>query len=156
MLERGIFLESSGILLPWDAPWAVLKTIGRPDVRYKSGPGNVYASKYGELTWRNRTFLGGLKGAVSAEINTCGNLRKTFTDALIGISGHGQSLPAYRFLRRHLAKVLGKPSRVDTKSDWHPIYTWRIGKTRVLLRVIDFHVLFFSLTISRKAGAGNN
>lgn len=153
MLERGIFLESSGTLLPWDTPWQVLKTIGRPTVRYKSGPGCPYVSKQGELTWRNRSFLGGLRGDVIADVSSSFNRQKTFTDAVIGISGHGMSLPAYRFLRKHLTRTLGKPTSVD-RSDWNPVYTWRVGKTRVVLRIIDFHVLFVSLTIGR-AGRRN-
>jgi len=100
LLDRGIYLEDSDVLLDWNSSRELLRQLATP--RETEEPGNRLG-----LVWRNRRWLNGMTATFFASLKESEHLRRI---ELVPQPGKGTA-DEFQRISRHLALHLGSATR---------------------------------------------
>ncbi len=129
-LEDGVFLEETGVLIPWGITAADASVIGSPRV--------VQDGVRNDILWGPESIFCGLKATVHATLYGNQRLNRleiapTWPHANYDLQAH------YRFTRDRLIEALGEPD--ETSEDAlasMPSYTWNANRSlRLRLWLFD-------------------
>jgi hypothetical protein len=140
-LSKGILLEDSGILLPWNAQLKHLRKTGTPNVQRERGRTTLY--------WNDRRFLGGLSGSIEAAFDLAPSSDESEADPNDGkrlrfvsfdLDSEPKETPRQQYLRikRRLTRSLGKPSRAGEDPAWNlPLAEWNLARVLLVWMVFE-------------------
>lgn len=142
VINEGILLEDSRELLAWGRNLDALRHIASPEIqRFPNRRGNVY-----RLTWIHRTTLGGLLCSVTTYLRRprtkANGSPVRFREAALDVQRDSfrSAREEYRFVQKHLRKLLGAPTECGTYSDMYaefPYSAWHAGRCRISLSIYE-------------------
>lgn len=129
-LDKGIYMEDSGVLLAWNASLHDLSLLASPETMEQ--PGRRIA-----LAWKNRRWMGGM----AVTISTVMGRKELFRNADIlpspGRRADEQFADAAQALTAHLGKETRRTERPDKRSRW-----WRFDEVEISLKLGGGHLGF--------------
>ena len=116
MLDNGLYLEESAVVIPWGATAKGASAVGSPRVL-------EHYPRF-DIVWGPEAVLGGMEASIHAVLHGSQRLRElqiqpSWTTEPYVLKAH------YEYVRDHLTRVLGAP-RVSSAVHWEsmPSYTW--------------------------------
>ncbi len=145
-LNKGLYLEVSKKLIPWNTPFDELKEVGNPELI-------KHSEQRTDLKWNNESVLNGLNvNLVVMKWNEIGGTKKRFSHAYSHITDK-----EFEKAKTKFDSELGQSGKYKKLNELEHKYSWNLKNCIVELSERDRFGPYWTVTIKKKAkfGFGN-
>ena len=140
-LTKGLFLETSKILLPWNTSFEILSETGKPDLKEIS-------KQRSDLMWKDETILNGLSVDLTIMRHTGFlGVNKKFSCAFGFIAKMD-----FEKTKERLNLDSGQEGKYIKINDSEDKFVWKIGKTTITLSHHDKYGEYYQVEIQHNNG----